>query len=124
MFEIDRYSRDPIYEQIIDYIKQQIEQGQLHPDQVLPSVRVLSQKLNVNPNTLQKAYTALEKEGLCFTVAGNGRYITSEAKEILLRRKKRQIVEIEKLTIELKQAGITLEEIIQTVKDGYMGEKL
>ena len=63
MIEIDKYSRTPIYEQIVNAFEQLIASAELKPNEVLPSVRVLSQKLSINPNTLQKAYAELERKG-------------------------------------------------------------
>ena len=55
MFTIDKYSRVPIYEQIIEQVEMHIALGDLAPESLLPSVRSLSVELSVNPNTLQKA---------------------------------------------------------------------
>jgi GntR family transcriptional regulator len=73
MFQIDRFGRTPIYEQIIDQTQRLIASGILKEGDQLPSVRVLSQELSVNPNTLQKAYSELERRGLCVSAPGNGR---------------------------------------------------
>ena len=59
MFQIDRFGRKPIYEQIIEQTEQLIASGVLHEGDQLPSVRALSQSLAANPNTLQKAYADL-----------------------------------------------------------------
>ncbi|MNN96903.1 HTH-type transcriptional repressor YtrA [compost metagenome] len=63
MFELDLRSRRPIYEQLMDKIKDAILYGVLKQDEQLPSVRTLSTQLTVNPNTVQKAYRELEREG-------------------------------------------------------------
>ena len=60
MFTIDKYSRVPIYEQIIEQVEMHIALGDLAPESLLPSVRSLSVELSVNPNTLQKAYAGVE----------------------------------------------------------------
>lgn len=77
MFQIDRSGRTPIYEQIIDQTQRLIASGLLKEGDQLPSVRVLSQELSVNPNTLQKAYSELERRGLCVSAPGNGRFVTA-----------------------------------------------
>lgn len=76
MFTIDKYSRVPIYEQIIEQVEMHIALGDLAPESLLPSVRSLSVELSVNPNTLQKAYAELERRGLCYSVPGNGCFIS------------------------------------------------
>ncbi|WP_046213266.1 GntR family transcriptional regulator [Paenibacillus wulumuqiensis] len=75
MFELDVRSRKPIYEQLMDKIKEMILYGILKPDEQLPSVRTLSGQLTVNPNTIQKAYRELEREGYIYSQAGKGSFV-------------------------------------------------
>ena len=72
MILIDYKSRKPIYEQIIDSIKSLIVSGVLERDDQLPSVRQLAQELAINPNTIQKAYGELEREGVIYSLKGRG----------------------------------------------------
>ena len=60
--EIDVQSRVPIYEQIVNHLRQQILYGELKPAEKLPSIRLLAKKLQVNPNTIKKSYQILEKQ--------------------------------------------------------------
>ncbi|MDQ0495650.1 GntR family transcriptional regulator [Paenibacillus brasilensis] len=76
MFELDIRSRKPIYEQLMDRVKEMIVYGSLQPDEQLPSVRALSAQLTVNPNTIQKAYRELEREGYIYSVQGKGSFVT------------------------------------------------
>lgn len=122
MLEIDKYSRVPIYEQLIREFERTILSGETKEETPLPSVRLLSQELSVNPNTLQKAYSELERRGLCFSVPGNGRYITRDARKILLEEKKKGLDDISRLCKELKSCGISLEEIIKTAEQAYIGD--
>ena len=64
MFLINTQSNEPIYEQIKRQIVRFVEAGVLQPDEKLISVRSLAQQLNINPNTVQKAYQELEVEGV------------------------------------------------------------
>lgn len=75
MFEIDLRSRDPIYQQLVDKMKQLIVNQILMPDEKLPSVRQLAQDLTINPNTIQKAYRELESEGFIYSVKGRGSFV-------------------------------------------------
>lgn len=70
MFELDIHDRKPIYEQLMEKVKEMIMYGSLQPDEQLPSVRALSAQLTVNPNTIQKAYRELEREGYIYSVQG------------------------------------------------------
>jgi GntR family transcriptional regulator len=62
----------PIYRQVLDQIRAQIASGRLPPDEFLPSVRQLAQQLQVNPMTVSKAYSLLERDGLVDLVRGQG----------------------------------------------------
>lgn len=75
MFELDVRSRKPIYEQLTDKVKEMILHGILQTDEQLPSVRTLSQQLTVNPNTIQKAYRELEREGYIYSLQGKGSFV-------------------------------------------------
>lgn len=75
MFELDVRSRKPIYEQLTGKIKEMIMHGILQADEQLPSVRALSSQLTVNPNTIQKAYRELEREGYIYSLQGKGSFV-------------------------------------------------
>lgn len=119
MFSIDKMSRTPIYEQLIDQFEMCILSGDIGPDGQLPSVRTLSQVLNVNPNTLQRAYTEIERRGLCYTVPGNGRYIAKDALERLKTAAMEQTAQLEVAVRELKERGVSEDAIIGVVKKVY-----
>ena len=74
MFEIDFETRKSIYAQVVDNIKELIIIGAIRPDQKIPSVRELSKTITVNPNTVQKAYSELERLGYIYTVVGRGTF--------------------------------------------------
>ena len=74
MFQLDMKSGKSIYEQIIDNIKELIMTDVLAENTRLPSVRTLSRQLTINPNTVQKAFKELEREGYIFTVSGRGTF--------------------------------------------------
>ncbi len=77
----------PIYLQIVNFIKEEIVTGKLKGGDKLVSVRELSQQLKVNPNTVQRAYQELEREGLTYTQRGMGNFV-SEDKSLILKLKK------------------------------------
>lgn len=119
MLTIDKYSRVPIYEQIIEQVEMHIALGDMLPESLLPSVRNLSVSLSVNPNTLQKAYTELERRGLCYTVPGNGRFISPDATDKLRTSRQTLLLDIADKTTQLAQAGIPLNDIVTTVTSAY-----
>ena len=65
---INNSSMQPIYEQLVEQIKAQIINGQLHENDVLPSVRALSKELKISALTVKKAYDHLETEGFTATI--------------------------------------------------------
>jgi GntR family transcriptional regulator len=75
-FQLDPKSGVPIYRQIQDQIRYGLASGLLHPGEQLPTVRGLAIELRVNPNTVIKAYSELEREGLLTTEQGSGTFAT------------------------------------------------
>ena len=75
MFNINLRSNIPIYEQLVDKIKENIVRGYLKPMDSLPSVRKLATMLDVNPNTVSKAYQELERQHLIITIRGKGTFV-------------------------------------------------
>ena len=72
----------PIYLQLVERIQMDIVSGVYHAGDNLPSVRELAADAAVNPNTMQKAFTELERSGLVYTQRTNGRYITEDQERI------------------------------------------
>ena len=119
MFQIDRFGRTPIYEQIIDQTQRLIASGILKEGDQLPSVRALSQELSVNPNTLQKAYSELERRGLCISAPGNGRFVTADAFRLVGEGMKERLEELKRIAEELCAAGLPVEQVLHAVNAAY-----
>jgi GntR family transcriptional regulator len=79
--QIDFESGVPIYMQLLDRIKQMVASGQLQPGQQLPTMRQLAADLRVNYNTVGRAYTVLDQEGVISTQQGRGTFIASRLSE-------------------------------------------
>ena len=99
---ISNSSEDPIYEQIVKQIKNQIINGELTEQENLPSIRKLAGELGISVITTKRAYEELEREGFIDTVGGKGSFVASQNKEFL-REKKMKVVE-EKLTEAVSEA--------------------
>lgn len=115
MISIDYRSRMPIYEQLIEAFKLQIMKGVLKQDEQLPSVRQLAQELTINPNTIQKAYRELEREGFTYSIPGKGSFVQQIEDTINKERVTMLKIELEKLVEELMFLGMSKEEIISTI---------
>ncbi|MEE0685987.1 MAG: GntR family transcriptional regulator [Lachnospiraceae bacterium] len=119
MFQIDSFSRVPVYEQIINQLEHFILTGILEADTQIPSVRNLSVSLSINPNTIQKAYAELDRNGIIYSVPGRGCFITKEAKGILSSQKQEKLATLKELVSELKLAGLPFDRVMATVKEVY-----
>ena len=116
MFQIDSKSRKSIYEQVIDNIKELIMRNVLPPQSKLPSVRELSKQLLINPNTVQKAYKELERQGYIYTSAGLGTFVSEIDTNVLDMQKYKDIIEHIRFYIEeLYYIGLTDEDILRAV---------
>lgn len=77
MIFIDYHSRVAIYEQIKEQFIMLINTGVLSPDEKLPSIRALSSELNINVNTIKRAFSELEKDGVIYSAQGRGVFVSS-----------------------------------------------
>lgn len=119
MFILDKLSRQPIYEQMIDQVEKMILQGVLKPGDPLPSVRQLSMEISVNPNTLQKAYAELDRRGICFSSPGNGRFVSEDAETAIQNSRRQGLNQLEVLVGELAMAGIDKDTVMDVVVRAY-----
>ncbi|WP_017187331.1 GntR family transcriptional regulator [Alkalibacillus haloalkaliphilus] len=111
-------SNKPIYEQIIQQVKERILQGVVVAGDKVPSVRELSAQLTVNPNTVSKAYKELEREGIFVTFRGKGTFISEDVHELVQEREVKLLKEqTEKLVQSAKQAGVSKEEMKQWIDE-------
>lgn len=115
MFKIDVMSRVPVYEQIIEQMEKFILTGILSVKDQVPSVRSLSVTLSVNPNTIQKAYSDLDRRGIIYSVPGRGCFVSEDAKELLRETIRNRMSDFEQLMYELVLSGVTRDEIIESL---------
>lgn len=126
MFDIDVKSRVPIYEQIIENVKRLIIQGVLLPEEKLPSVRSLAQDLTINPNTIQKAYRELEREGYVISRPGKGSFVNDMTETMNREHIKTLTDEVERLIKELvflDVPGISLKAMIDKAEQEKEGHE-
>ena len=116
MIFLDYRDPRPVYEQIVFRFKNLIEAGGLTENERLPSVRQLAIDLGINPNTVQKAYAQLEREGFLYTIKGRGNFVSygEELKEKRKGERKKAFLEGAKNAL---QAGYTLEELKEFLEE-------
>lgn len=90
MILIDYKDRRPIYEQVIEKFQQMILCGALQAGDPMPSVRSLAMELSLNPNTIQRAYQELERNGYIYTIKGKGSFVSDTSDAAMSKRKELQ----------------------------------
>ncbi|MEJ5228428.1 MAG: GntR family transcriptional regulator [Pseudothermotoga sp.] len=115
-FAIDFSSHVPVYKQIKEKIKALIKSGKLHKNEFVPSIRTLAQDLQVNINTVARAYRELTSEGVLQPVRGEG-YVVGELNEENFTNQ--FIEEFERTVLECKRIGIELEVLKQKLEAIY-----
>ena len=118
MFLLNLQSKVPIYEQIQEQILRFIEVGILSSGDRLPSVRQLAQDNGINPNTVSKAYSELEKNGYVYNLPKKGVYVAE------VNTDKNRNTQIKRVIEPLLNAGIKKEEIISVVEELYKEDDL
>ncbi len=116
---VDLRDRKQLYEQLIDNIRKLILSGEIGPGEKLPSVRALAKELCINPNTIQKAYNELERQGVILTLPGRGSVVLAETGDL----RKEQLVRIgdalSAVAVEAASTGITGEEFLTLAKKAW-----
>lgn len=123
MLVIDKFSRKPIYEQIVEGIERDIVMGILREREQLPSIRELSGILGVNPNTIQKAFGELDRNGIIVSGQGRGCFVADSAAEKIKEKLSARITEIESIAVELARAGIEEEKVLEAIRRAYHDKK-
>jgi GntR family transcriptional regulator len=117
-FEIDGGSRLPIYQQLVQQVREAMARGDLRPDHQLPSVRQLSRDLVINPNTVARAYTELERDGLLHNRPGRGVFIAGPKSELRKDARRQRLIEIlDRLLTEAVHLGFSEQEVSKLVAD-------
>jgi len=104
---------DPMYKQVTDQVRDAIAAGDLKPNDRLPSVRELSEALNVSAITIKRAYLDLETEGYVLTRAGLGSFVAEISRDALRERKLDELrAELTRIVRTAARFGITREDIV------------
>ena len=122
MIQINYRDTRPFYQQIKDNVRHLVVSGALKKDDKLPSVRELAASLAINPNTIQRAYVELERQGYIYTVKGKGSFVADNTvmKE---KRKKEVLLQVSDMIDEAIRVGIPGDEIKNMVEIQYKAAK-
>jgi len=117
-FRIDPASRLPIYRQLRDQVREAVARGRLQPEERLPSVRELSRTLVVNPNTIARVYTELEREGLINTRPGLGVFVARPRAELTTKVRRERLQKlVDGFLTEAVHLGFSAEEVVSLVSE-------
>ena len=118
MIILDYKDRRPIYEQVIEKLEELMLLGVLKENDPMPSVRSLAMDLSINPNTIQRAYSELERRGYIYVVKGKGSFV---AENSVMRedRKRDLLVQVSEIIDEAIRLGISNQEIKNMVDNQY-----
>lgn len=115
MLNLDYRDARPIYEQVRDGLRRLVVTGAIHEGEKLPSVRTMASSLAINPNTIQRAYEALEAEGYVYSIPGKGSFaaphtgVDQQRRELLLGR-------FDSVTAELLYLGVERECLVERIR--------
>ena len=113
------HSHSPSYLQIMEEVKRQIATGQLKPGDQVPSVRELAVLAGVNPNTMQKALSELEREGVLYSERTAGRFVAEKKGNLRQGMKEKKVLAFIK---NMKNLGFSNDEIVDAVKTALTKE--
>jgi GntR family transcriptional regulator len=113
LFQIDFKAGKPVYLQVVDQVRYAAASGSLRPGEPLPSIRPLAEELRVNRNTIAKAYTELESQGVIETIPGKGCFLKENASPFT------RTVRQKLLAKEIDQAVVTAHHL-QVDRDAFL----
>ena len=102
----------PIYAQLMDTLKRRIITGRYLPGEKLPSVRELAAEAGINPNTVQRAFSELEREGLIYTQRATGKDVTENADEIKSARQALAKTQVAEFLSNMQSLGYSVGDVI------------
>ena len=116
--EINPRSCTPIYQQVVDGVKELVARGILVPGERMPTVRELAVELSLNPNTIAKAYQRLEQEGIIETMRSRGTFVAGRMKVLDMEMAEQQLAGlVERVLVEAYHLGLNREDIKQLFEE-------
>lgn len=115
MIVLDYKDRRPLYEQVAERFQELIVKGILPKDMQMPSVRTQAMQLSINPNTIQRAYSELERQGYIYSIKGKGSFV-ADINGLLDVRRKEWAAQMKALAEEGYSMGISRQEMEQIIQ--------
>lgn len=114
-FRADR----PIFQQIVEHVEELVVSGNLSADERAPAVRELALELEVNPNTVVRSFLELEQAGVLYKKRGLGSFVSSDAKQTILSRRRREFVERElpEVARKMRLLGVELDVLKKIINE-------
>ena len=112
----------PIYVQLMETITAAIASGTLAAGSRLPSVREMAARAGVNPNTMQRALSELERDGLLYSQRTAGRFVTDQSDRITQKRKELAMQQIRIFLSSMKEMGYTSEQTLNLIQQAVKEE--
>lgn len=107
-----------MYEQIKEYIRKAVFEGEVKNNDMLPSVRALSAQLNISAITVKRAYSDLEHEGIIYTSSGKGTFVKAPDKNLLIQQfREKKLCEFLEYVSSLLNEGYSKEELIMAIEN-------
>ena len=120
MLQVNFKSGKPVYLQVVDQIKSAAASGALHAGEPLPSIRPLAEELRVNRNTIAKAYTELESQGVIETLPGKGCFLKENHSPLKKDvRRKLLVEEIDQAIVQAHHLQVPRGEFIELVRERF-----
>src|SRR5262245_28761384 len=118
LMQINFKSGKPVYLQIVDQVKAAAASGTLHSGEPLPSIRPLAEELRVNRNTIAKAYTELENQGVIETIPGKGCFLKENNSPLKKDvRRKLLVEEIDQVVVQAHHLQVPRQEFVELVEE-------
>jgi GntR family transcriptional regulator len=122
LFQINFKSGKPVYLQLVDQVRAAAASGALQPGDPLPSIRPVAEELRVNRNTVAKAYSELESQGVIETVAGKGCFVRESTSPLKKEARRRLIAEaIDVAVVEAHHLQIGKAEFLRLAEERFDG---
>jgi len=120
-FQLNFKSGKAVYQQLVDQVKVAAAAGAMQPGEALPGIRPLAEQLRVNRNTVAKAYTELESQGIIETVAGKGCFVRDQGSSPFKKEVRRKLLaeSLDDVVVLAHHLQISKEEFLQLAEDRF-----